>query len=217
MRLSDAGSEWLRLTEHYRRMTDEELSHLARDTSELTESAQRALSTEMSVRGLKVPVEERPPRVLPKSDPDSPYAKERELVVVKTVWSQRDALQLQTLLDQAGIPFSMGDEMATGVDEVTSDYTKGVNVRIPTIGISWARSALAHYEPKDEPAEPAWDDGEEITVPCPKCRSTEVILDPRSRDAEDILDEPSPEFEWTCEACGHHWKDDGVVGKKAAG
>jgi hypothetical protein len=215
MHLFDAASEWLRLTEHYRRMTHEELLQLARDTSELTEAAQQALAAEMSVRGLTLPVEKRVVKVIPKTDPDSPYAKDRELVVVKTVWSLQDALQLQTLLDRAGIPFYMGEEMATGVDEVTSDFTKGVTVKIMNIGISWARPALENYEPLDEPAEPTLEDWEEITVPCPRCRSTEVILDPRSREPEEILEEPSSEYEWTCESCGHHWKDDGVFGKPA--
>src|ERR1700756_1053306 len=128
MHLFDAASEWLRLTEHYRRVTHAELLQLARDTSELTEAAQQALAAEMSVRGLTLPVEKRVVKVIPKTDPDSPYAKDRELVVVKTVWSLQDALQLQTLLDRAGIPFYMGEEMATGVDEVTSDFTKGVTV-----------------------------------------------------------------------------------------
>lgn len=215
MHLFDAASEWLRLTEHYRRMTNEELLQLARGTSELTESAQQALTAEMSVRSLTVPVEKRVVQVIPKTDPDSPYAKDRELVVVKTVWSLQDALQLQTLLDRAGIPFYMGEEMATGVDEVNSDFTKGVTVKIMNIGISWARPALENYEPLDEPAEPTLGDWEEITVSCPRCRSTEVILDPRSREPEEILEEPSSEYEWTCESCGHHWKDDGVFGKPA--
>jgi hypothetical protein len=39
-------------------------------------------------------------------------------VEICTVWSLSDGLQLQTLLDRAGIPFFMGPEKATGVEAV---------------------------------------------------------------------------------------------------
>ena len=197
-------------------MTDEELLHLARDKSELTDAAEQALAAEMSVRGLTVPVEKRVVKAIPKTDPDSPYAKERELVHVWTVWSLRDALKSQALLDRAGIPFYMGEEMATGVDEVTSDFTKGVRVKIMRIGTPWARLAVADYEPQDAPPTPPEEDWQEIPVPCPKCRSTDVVLEPPDPDSEVDTGELRSEFEWTCESCGHHWNDDGVLGKKPA-
>jgi hypothetical protein len=37
-------------------------------------------------------------------------------VEICTVWSLSDALQLQTLLDRAGIPFFMGPEKATAME-----------------------------------------------------------------------------------------------------
>src|SRR5208282_6280094 len=51
-------------------------------------------------------------------EPDSPYDEDRKLVELCTVWSVRDALQVQTILDEAGIPFFMGPEKAAGVDKV---------------------------------------------------------------------------------------------------
>jgi hypothetical protein len=51
----DPVSEWQRLTEHYRRMSDEELRELAADFSDLTESAQHVLRVEMRSRGLGDP------------------------------------------------------------------------------------------------------------------------------------------------------------------
>jgi hypothetical protein len=217
MHLFDAASEWLRLTEHCRRMTDEELLQLARDTSELTESAQQALTAEMSVRGLKVPVEKPRVKVIPKTDPDSPYARDRELVHVETVWSLHDALQLQTVLDLAGIPFYWGDEMAVDMEVGKLNFGSGVKVKIMRIGLPWAWRALRNYEPRDEPIEPPEEEWKEIPVPCPSCHSTHVILEPPDPDSELKAGELLSEFEWTCEACGHHWKDDGVLGKKAAG
>jgi hypothetical protein len=51
----DPISEWQRLTEHYRQITDEELRELAVDFSDLTEAAQQVLRSEMRSRGLGDP------------------------------------------------------------------------------------------------------------------------------------------------------------------
>ncbi len=54
-----AAGEWLRLSEHYRQMTDGELIAIARDRSQLTEIAQQILAQELSQRKLKVEPEKR--------------------------------------------------------------------------------------------------------------------------------------------------------------
>jgi len=41
----------------------------------------------------------------------------------------------------------MGEEKATGVDYVTSNFPQGVSVQIMRIGWPWARQALKHYKP----------------------------------------------------------------------
>src|SRR5215468_53422 len=174
MASSDAASEWLRLTAHYRRMGDGELLSLARDPSKLTEAAQQVLKAEFSARHLELPPPEEPvPPPEPEPDPDSPYAEDRELVEIGTVWSLSDALQLQWLLDRAGIPFYMGDEKATGVDKITANFAKGVSVKVMRVGLPYAWQAMQNYEPANEPPEQkedprVWDD--EIPVTCPKCR-----------------------------------------------
>src|SRR4029077_3684802 len=115
MQTADSASEWLRLSEHYRGMSDDELLILAQDDSALTDTAKQALAGEISARRL-TPLPEKPPVAPePEPSPDSPYAEDRELVDICTVWSLPDALQLQALLDRAGIPFFMGAEKASGV------------------------------------------------------------------------------------------------------
>jgi len=137
------------------------------------------------------------------------------LVELCTVWSLRDALQLQTLLDRAGIPFFMGPEKATGVDQVTSDFLKGVGVQIMRIGLPWTRQAMLNYDPADEPGPKQDQELEELPVLCPKCGSTEVVLgrlvteSPTAKDSS-----PHPQFEWTCDSCGHQWEDDGIVSEE---
>src|SRR5713101_7986407 len=60
-----AAGEWLRLSEHYRGMTDGELIAIARDRSQLTEIAQQILAQELSQRKLKVEPEK------PRGEPDA--------------------------------------------------------------------------------------------------------------------------------------------------
>ena len=208
------ASESLRLAEHYRQITDGELISLSEDPSDLTEMAQDALSQEISSRRLRT-LPPKPPAI-PKPPPDrpeegSPYAEERKLIPVTNVYSLRDALQVQRILDVAGIPFYMGPEKATGVDAVTSNYAEGIEVKVMQIGVPWALSALTRsYEPKDEPPEEQveWDDT--VAVRCPRCRSDEVIFQQLSEDAA-AGRAGFPRFQWTCDECGYAWEDDGIA------
>ena len=191
-------------------MTDGELISIARQSSRLTEIAQQVLASEVSHRQLHIPPEEDPqPPPPPEPSPDSPYVEDRELIEICTVWSISDALQLQWLLDRAGIPFFMGPEKATGVDAVTSDFTKGVAVQIMRIGFYWASQAMRDYFPKDEPAsEPV--EIPETAVCCPVCRSQDVIFKSLASPPESTA--PSVQrFNWTCHNCGNTWQDDGIA------
>ena len=217
MQTLDPAGEWLRLSEHYRQLSDDELVGLARQTSELTDGAQQALAQEIANRRLKIPPEESAAPPSPEPQPDSaedgesPYAEDRELVVIRTVWSLADALKLQSLLDTAGIPFYMGPEKATGVDAVTSNCANGLSVRIMQAGVPWARQALQQYFPGDEPPQEKADESNNVAIHCPKCHSTEVVFEDLDRGPENSEGNPSSKFKWTCDSCGHEWEDDGLV------
>jgi DNA-directed RNA polymerase subunit M/transcription elongation factor TFIIS len=212
MEALDPAAEWLRLSERYRQMSDNELLVLAQHNSELTEAAQQTLANEISHRRLKLQPEELPPPppAEPPTDSSSSYAQDRELVEIRTVWSLSDALQLQTLLDRAGIPFFMGPEKATSVDAVTSNFVNGVSVKIMQIGVPWARQAILNYTPANEPA-PKEEEESDPTVRCPRCHSTEVVFERLITEPKSETDDSSPKFEWTCDACGHQWEDEGIV------
>ena len=211
----DSATEWRRLSELYRRMADGELLALARKQSELTDVAQGALANEMSFRKLKLEPEVPSAPPSPPREVDPVYYDDRRLVEVLTVWSVADALQVQQLLDTAGVPFFMGSEKATGVDAVTSNFGDGVGVQIMNIGVPWARQALMNYEPANEPRpKQEEEETEEILIRCPKCHSTEVVFeDLIGEESKEEKDSPQ-EFEWTCDACGHRWTDDGIVREK---
>ena len=230
----DPAAEYLRMSERYRQMSDEELLVLVPQSSELTPFAQQALANEVRSRGLKAEAEDKkpstssrfkPPRVFveretPKlaessgddlPDPDSLYAEDRKLVDLCIVWSVRDALKVQTILDAAGIPFFMGPEKATGVEEVTSNFASGVTVQIMRIGLPWAAPGMSHYAPEDEPAPKENKELNELVVRCPKCNSAEVVFEGGTSTLIVTADDPSQKYQWTCDSCGHQWEDDGVA------
>lgn len=228
------GGEFLRMSERYRQMSDEELLILVPQSSELTPFAQQALANEIRSRGLKIDVEEKPRARSPFRPPpaffehespklrdsagydfpnaDSPYDEDRQLVELCTVWSARDALKLQAILDESGIPFFMGPEKAATADKVTSNFANGVGVQIMRIGMPWAMPVMQHYEPEDAPIPKEDEAPEELVIHCPKCHSDEVVFEGRTSAPANARDESSQKFEWTCDSCGHHWEDDGVEG-----
>jgi DNA-directed RNA polymerase subunit M/transcription elongation factor TFIIS len=237
-----AAGEFLRISERYRQMSDSELLVLIPQSSELTPFAEEALANEVRSRGLKAEVEEQPsspsefrassfkpaafvehesPKFRDSAasglpDPDSSeedqYGEDRKLVELCTVWSVRDALKVQTILDEAGIPFFMGPEKATGVDRVTSNFSKGVGVQIMQIGLPWARPAMQHYEPEDDPAPKEKNQElDELPVRCPKCHSTEVVFEGLTSAPAVATDESFQKYKWICDSCGHQWEDDGVA------
>jgi hypothetical protein len=240
-----AGGEFLRLSDRYRQMSDDELLLLIPQSSELTPFAQQALANEVRSRGLKAEVEDDKPSASPapsrfkprasfdhgapkfrdsasddspdadSSDADSPdedpYDEDRKLVELCTVWSERDALQVQTILDGAGIPFFMGAEKATGVDRVTSNFTKGVAVQIMQIGLPWARQAMQYYEPEDDATPKETAEPGELTVRCPQCHSADVVFEGGTSTLVVATDDSSQKYQWSCDSCGYQWEDDGVA------
>ena len=222
MNTLDPGGEWLRVSEHYRQMSDSELLVLGRQQSELTDFAQQSLAHELSQRGLKVEsdVEKEEPPPIPQAPLNPSYDEDRRLVTICTVWSLRDALQVQTLLDRPGIPFFMGPEKATGVDAVTSNFANGVEVAIMNIGYPWARQAMGNDAPADAPPEKPGEEAGEIQVRCPRCHSGEVVFERLIGDwttQDSATEDPAtaeisaPIYKWTCDSCGHQWEDDGLI------
>jgi DNA-directed RNA polymerase subunit M/transcription elongation factor TFIIS len=214
MQTFDPASEWLRLSEHYRQLSDDQLVDLARKTSDLTDVAQQVLTKEVANRKLKIPPEApaapRNPVWQPESA-ESPYAKDRELVLLITVFSLRDALKLQRLFDTAGIPFYIGPEKATSAGAVTSNFAKGLDVRIMEIGLPWASRALRQYFPEDAPIEEKTGESDNFAIHCPKCHSTEVVFHDLDNGTQNSEPEPSSKFKWTCDSCGHEWEDEGLL------
>lgn len=220
MQTLDPAGEWLRLSEHYRQLSDGELIGLTRQTAELTDGAQHALAQEIANRRLKIPAEESATPPTPEPEPESaddgesPYAEDRELVDLCTVWSSADALKLQRLLDTAGIPFFIGPEKAKSAEAVASNFADGLSVQIMRVGMPWAQPVLQQCFPEDEPPEEQAEESDNLAIHCPKCHSTEVVFEDLDRGPENSDGKPLSKFKWTCDSCGHEWEDDGLVSEK---
>lgn len=142
---------------------------------------------------------------------EDPYEEERKLVTLVTVWSLRDALKVQAILDGAGTPFYMGPEKATGVEQVTSDFSKGVAVQIMRVGWPWAYDALnRNYFPQDQPPSELPKDPKPLAVRCPRCKSNDVIFSGLAPVEGASLEDSPRRFRWTCDACGNEWEDEGI-------
>jgi DNA-directed RNA polymerase subunit M/transcription elongation factor TFIIS len=209
--LGPAG-DFLRLSAHYREMTDGELLGLAQQRGELTPAAQEALANEMALRRLKPEPEEPTPAPESHTEPaePSPFDEDRQLVEIATVWGLQDAQQLQTLLDTAGIPFFMGPEKATNADAVTSNFAEGVSVQIMQVGWPWARQAMQDYAPVNDPG-PKSSEEAETPARCPKCNSEEVVFEELVPVQAGAGAESPQKYKWVCDSCGNEWEDDGVV------
>lgn len=209
-----------KVAEHYRSLTDEELIAIAQQRSDLTEIAQQALDSEMLNRNLDVPAKQpdENPVTLPDLELvlDSPYAEDRELVAIETVFSLRDAQQMEALLNAESIPFYMGNERATRTEDVTSDFAQGVPVGVMRVGWVYASQAREHFIPQDDPERRSWNDKEQhlqaARVFCPRCRADKAVLDGVQRNPA----KPGgvTRFLWRCEACGKRWEDDGVLAEE---
>jgi hypothetical protein len=213
-----SAEESFQLAEHYRQLTDEELIELSRQKEELTEAAQQALSAEILSRRLTIPlsapkvsVRPTPPDI---GDQEDEYAEDRELVEVRTVWSERDARQVQQVLNTWGIPFFMGTGRATRVDDVTSHFADGVSVAVMRIASMTTGEVLQnHYSPQDEPPELKDEQEDDSNIHCPKCHSTDVMLDEVVGEEPNAHDSIGEKYQWTCESCCNKWEDDGVETK----
>ena len=224
MPAQDPATQWRDLTEHYRRLTDDELIDIAQDSADLTDTAQQVLKQEISSRGLNLEPAKEPDPPEPEmnsddSDPDTPdpYAEDCALVDLCDVWSIADALKLQAILVTASIPFYIGPEKAQSVDAITSNFTGGLTVKVMRIGKPYASAAMQSYSPADAPADEDAGDIDSLAIHCPKCHSEDVTLvDDKTHDQIDDTNErveSASKFHWNCDACGNDWIDEGIETK----
>ena len=203
MKSLDPVEESRRLQEHYARLSDDELQAVADEGYDLTELAQQSLQAEIRARGLHIHLRSAstPPAPDPAANDFDPS--DFELVVVDRAWNLVEVRRLKSILDDARIPSYLGRDNLENVDAFQGSFDHGVDLKVRYVDNQRALQAISQSSPPDS---------EVVTdyVPrCPKCHSTEIVFQsldstPGSNSAFDST------FDWSCEACGHRWKDDGI-------
>jgi hypothetical protein len=200
--------EMQRLQERYAQMTEEELRAVADDGYELTETAQQMLQSEIRQRRLNIKLKDKaetsePAAVdLPQDDFDPSNL---DLVVARRVWDQAEAIQVKGILNSAGIPCFLGPDNLEDPEAFSIKFDNGLDLKIRYVDQRHAIQALQQSLPPD----PGIENAADIFARCPKCHSTEIVF--QDRDSQPGT-EPSfdSKFNWSCDACGHKWTDDGI-------
>jgi DNA-directed RNA polymerase subunit M/transcription elongation factor TFIIS len=146
-----------------------------------------------------------PGPVVPRPDPHA-----YDPIAIWNVADPTRARQIMEILASASIKSFLGPDNVENVDDYKGSYEDGVEVKVMKFQARFAVDGLRRVlppEPQDESTDEA-----EYAICCPKCNSQDVIF--LGVEAEPGKDEASGEkYNWTCDACGHQWKDDGIVEK----
>ena len=177
--------------ENYTRMTEGELAAIAERAYDLTEIAREALQAVIMEKGVDIRI---------KMDPLAPLPlpEDEDLVVFRWEMTITQAGDIMKILAAAGIPSFLSLE-------VRADDVKR------------AHAALDRAYEEDAKDDLETDDLEktEYAILCPKCHSAKVILQGRTSTLE-----ASPfgiKYQWSCDACGHQWMDNGFTQEAAGG
>ncbi len=210
----DPASEWQRLGEHYRTLTDEELQAIAAEGYQLTDIAREILAGELRTRGLKAEIVTAPAQAPVEVD-EGPIGDELDpstldLVPFLRVWSPDEARHLMAALRVEGVPSFLGPDNAHTVELYLGGFAKGAQLKVlrqdayraSIVFHGLPRPARDEDEPEDESTQPT-------IVVCPSCRSAEVVFHGVEAEEDDGT-HPDAQFHWSCDTCGYEWRDDGV-------
>ena len=206
------AEEWHRFKETYSLMSEDELQRVVDDAYDLTDIAREALQAEIFARGLSIRLSDTP------QVKDVPQFSE-DLIVIDQVWSYAQARQAQDILVAVGVPSYLGPDNLVNVDDYSGSFEDGVDLKVKGHDMSAAYGAFYKFKrsrPQEE-KEPT-DDTQtndspfDYDIRCPKCRCLEIIFEGRDPEPE-TGPARDAKFNWTCEECGHHWKDDGIEQK----
>jgi|HubBroStandDraft_6_1064221.scaffolds.fasta_scaffold47398_3 DNA-directed RNA polymerase subunit M/transcription elongation factor TFIIS len=199
----DGIEESRRLQEFYAQLTDEALQATADEGYQLTDTAKEALQAEILTRGLKIKLKDAPRQPGFPDQANSFDPSDLDLVVVQRVWDIDEARQLKRILDDARIPSYLGPNNLESVDDYKGTFENGIDLKVREVDDQLARAAISQSSPQETQNEEAY-----IPV-CPKCHSDQIVF--QSLDTSLHPDSAfDAKFNWSCDACGHQWKDDGI-------
>jgi DNA-directed RNA polymerase subunit RPC12/RpoP len=162
---------------------------------ELCALAEKAYDlTEIAREALQAVIMEKGVDVRLKMDPLAPLPSENEdLVVFRWEMHIEEAGRTMKTLAAAGIPSFLSLE-------VRADDVKRAHA---------ALDRAYEEEGKNDPEET------EYAILCPQCHSAKVFLKGRTSTLD--VSPRGVKFQWSCDACGHQWVDNGWVQEVAGG
>jgi DNA-directed RNA polymerase subunit M/transcription elongation factor TFIIS len=219
----DPATEWRNLQDVYSQMTEDELQAVADEAYDLTDVARQVLRSEIKTRQLEIQLREEPPEPSEAAESveedDEAFGEEQkeqfdpedlELVEFCRIWDPNEARRVKKIMDLAGVPSYLGPDNLEDVNLYVGSYEKGAALKVPYRFNQLALRALSNASTDETRTEP--DDGSaEVRsfIRCPNCNSPEVVfhnLEKKSAQDDDL----EARFNWSCDACGHQWQDDGV-------
>ncbi|HWF05990.1 MAG TPA: hypothetical protein VHA06_20045 [Candidatus Angelobacter sp.] len=203
----DQEKKWRELKETYGQMTEDELYLLANEAYDLTAIAQESLQAVIADRGLKIPLVKAPPQpeASGELEIDDTYDAGHELVMLRQVGSEAEARELKELLAANFIASCLGPKNVVDLEDFKGSFDGGVELKVFSRDSRRAQSVLDLYAPDEQTVADGEEENKQYAIFCPKCRSEEVVFEGEDPTAAEN------KFSWTCDACGHQWKDDGIA------
>lgn len=215
--------EWRELAERYSQMSEGEVQALANEAYELTDMARDVLRGEISRRGLHMQLRDQPAP----PDPVEDVARtsefdptELDLITFGRVFDLEEARRLKSILDNGGVLSYFGPNHVENVEELKAAFAAekaeslergfevGIEYSVPRKYREQAFRALANA-PQEAPAETTPADDADYVATCPRCHASDITF--QGLDTADGADpDVNSKYNWSCDACGHRWKDDGV-------
>ena len=123
-------------------------------------------------------------------------------------------------LSVARIPSFLGPQNVMHLEEFRGNFNGLVSLKVREV--DWDRASIALAKAGDAgwwdkaswldngKEEEGSDEEKDYAILCPKCRSPKVVL--VGQDTEVLAESPPRDkFQWSCDACGHQWVDEGVA------
>ena len=206
----DINQQWRELQENYSAMSDEEIEGVAQEAYDLTDFARQVLQTEISRRQLKIemrlqaPESEEEVEPPPKGYPTGFNPEDWGLIDLTPVENLEQAREIKKCFDDAGIPSYYGPDLVDDLRLLPSPLPGPLQIQVRETDQSRAIAVLNRCpQPAAEEEETKISD---FVGHCPKCHSTDIVLESFEEASEQSA---APKYNWSCDACGHHWTDDG--------
>lgn len=197
------------LAARYAAMNDGELEKVAVDFTALTETAQKALQSEMAKRTLMAPEE-----IAANHAKEIAASEARKPVVLRRYRDLPEALVAKSVLESADIDCFLVDENLVRLDWFYSNLVGGIKLLVPETDLEIAAKLLDERTPEKFDVDGV---GEYEQPHCARCGSFDISLDglnkPLTFGAMYVTGLPIQVTTkgWKCHSCRHQWNEESEI------